>query len=241
MGKTLLLTRPEEQAKSFAGLLHSNVSRDISCLISPLLKIEPTDAAPRLKNHQAVLFSSANGVRVMINHFGIFPRIPCFCVGDKTSAVAREFGCNAYSAKGNADDLIKLIDTVLTPADGRLLYVRGQKTIGDIGPRLQALGYDVEEIVAYDQIRETMTTEAASAMEGGRIDLIPLFSPMTAEYLMDEVSRNSQWATDHVDVICLSPKIARNIEQSRFRSVSSVETPTSAAMLSGISRLIRPN
>ena len=86
-GPTLLITRPEEDARLFA---EEAEAIGFAPVFEPLLRIEPLQA-PQLPDSavQAVLFTSANGVRAFINAYGGLG-CPAYAVGDATARAARD-------------------------------------------------------------------------------------------------------------------------------------------------------
>ena len=239
MASTILLTRPAPQSLAYAQTLEDMFRDRIRCVTSPLLEIAPTGAAPKLDGVQAVLFTSANGVRTLSKLNTIKPAIPCFCVGDKTAMEARGLGCEAFSAKGGADELVQLASTILTPAGGPILYIRGKMATGDIAQKLTSQGFSVDEHIIYEQVPLTLTDLARDLFEKEKIDILPLFSPMTAKLLADEITNHPEWRLDNIDAICLSANVRNQVNGLAFRSLSTVETPTADAMSSAIAGLLR--
>ena len=206
---------------------------------SPLLQIVSTGVAPPQTGAQAVLFTSANGVREFSKLLTTKAHIPCFCVGDKTSAEAREHGFTAFSAKGGADDLIALVTAVLNPADGPILYLHGKIVTGDITEQLVKKGFTVNDHVIYEQVPQTLTDEARDLFANGSLHILPLFSPMTAKILAAEITAHPDWKLDHIDAICLSENVRKQVSGLEFQSLTTVATPTADAMSSAIAVLLR--
>src|SRR3546814_4295578 len=103
----ILVTRPREDA---AGLVTALTARGHAVLLEPLLAIVPRDAVDWPEGHQqaqALLVSSANGVRA-------FARadsrrgLPVYAVGDASAAAARQCGFDRVeSAAGDVHDLAR--------------------------------------------------------------------------------------------------------------------------------------
>src|SRR4051812_16935975 len=91
-----------------------------------------------LTNVQAVLFTSANGVRA----FAAAERrrdIPAFAVGEATAAAARLAGFTTVdTAGGDVAALADLVRERLTPARGALLHAAGSAVAGDLSGVLGA-------------------------------------------------------------------------------------------------------
>src|SRR5579885_1709266 len=126
----VLITRPREEAEALAAEL---VARGFECLVEPLLDIRPAaTAAMPLDGVQALLFTSANGVRAYAAREGRRD-LPVFAVGDRTAEVARGLGfAKIESAQGALPELAELVRTRLDPAKGALLHAAGATVKGDL-------------------------------------------------------------------------------------------------------------
>src|SRR4029077_14003244 len=143
-----LVTRPREEALSLAAAL---AGRGIDAIIEPMMEVHYSSAAvPDLANVQAVLCTSANGVRALARITRERDR-PLLTVGDATASRARAEGfTNVASAGGNITDLVRLAVTRLRPQGGRLLHSAGEVVAGDLSAALRAQGFSSERIVLYD-------------------------------------------------------------------------------------------
>ena len=67
MTKRALVTRPREEAEELAAAL---AARGLEALVEPLMEVHYQAAAPDLEGVQAVLCTSANGVRALARASG---------------------------------------------------------------------------------------------------------------------------------------------------------------------------
>src|SRR5882757_8597644 len=89
LGRRALVTRPRAEAAALAEAL---AARGIEAIVEPLLDIHYRDEpAPDLAGVQAVLCTSANGVRALAR-LSRGRKVPIFAVGEATAARAREEG-----------------------------------------------------------------------------------------------------------------------------------------------------
>lgn len=227
--KTLLLTRPALQSEKCATNIEEMFPERFRFLISPLLDISGVGTLPDLKPFQAIIFTSANGVRQFIEKGGR-TKIPCVCVGDRTTATAREHGLDGYSAKGSADDLVRLAGQVLNPTAGPLLYIRGKQAAGDIASRLNSLGFSLEELTLYRQNPRHLTLKVEREFATGKVDVLPIYSPMTASLLADTIKKNPDWPLENISVICISRNVEKQLVDLKFGKVRLAETPSQDAM-----------
>jgi uroporphyrinogen-III synthase len=171
-----LVTRPRAEAETLAALL---ARRGIDAIIEPMIEIVETSAAPlRLAGVQAILCTSANGVRALARTSTAHD-IPVFAVGDATASAARAAGfCAVDSAGGDVDDLARLVTRRLQPAAGRLVHVAGSEVAGDLAGALGAAGFAVERAVLYEaRAMEALSPATARMIDRREIDLALFFSP----------------------------------------------------------------
>src|SRR5436853_60402 len=116
-----------------AGPAAALASSGIAPLLEPMLDIHYRDApAPDLAGVQAILCTSANGVRALAR---LSPERGCalLAVGESTAGRARAEGfLQIESAGGNVADLARLVRRRLWPDQGRLLHVAGTEIAGDL-------------------------------------------------------------------------------------------------------------
>src|SRR5438046_10587398 len=124
LGRRALVTRPRAEAMVLAEAL---ATRGIEAIVEPLLDILYRDEpAPDLAGVQAVLCTSANGVRALARRSGE-RGIALFAVGEATAARARAEGFSHIdSAGGDVDDLARLAYERLAPQAGRSVPVGGR-------------------------------------------------------------------------------------------------------------------
>src|SRR5262245_34044162 len=137
----ILITRPQEDSALLAEKLKA---RGHDILIEPMLQIRlRQDVKIDLSGVQAVLFTSANGVRAFA---AIEKRrdLLALAVGDTTAAAARGAGfTQVESAGGNVGDLDRLVQARLKPEGGALLHVAASVVAGDLAGLLGKAGFEV--------------------------------------------------------------------------------------------------
>jgi uroporphyrinogen-III synthase len=175
-----LVTRPREEAESLASAL---AARGVVSVIQPMMEVHyRAPRAPDLADVQAILCTSANGVRALARIIGERDR-PLLAVGDATAARARAEGfTDVASAGGSIDDLIRLAALRLRPQDGWLLHVAGEIVAGDLTGSLRAHGFTIERSILYEtRPVEALSLSVVRALRSGMIDFALFFSPRTAE------------------------------------------------------------
>jgi len=235
-----LITRPRDEAEALAALL---ARRGIDALVEPMIEIvERSGARPNLTGVQAILCTSANGVRALSGATGE-RGVPVFAVGDATAREAQAAGFRLVeSAGGNVDDLARLVSRRLRPADGKLLHAAGSDVAGDLAALLGAAGFTVERAVLYEaRAAEALTPATAQAIDDGGIDLALFFSPRTAG-IFARLVKAAGVAGGLASTVAVSISRAADTALGNlpFRERAVAAAPTQAALLGLIGELAVP-
>ena len=230
-GKTLLLTRPAAQSRAFSEDIAAQFP-DIRCIISPLIGITFDGELPELSGFNALVFTSANGVRAFVAAGGE-SGLRSFCVGPRTMAEARAAGLDAVSAEGNVKAVSGLLQEKL-PAGAKVLHVCGEHVAGKLDPE----GVTVERSVLYRQPVLPLTVEAQAMLSGGEVDAVTLFSPRTAEILADSFARNPEWPHESPVPLCLSANVAAKLHNSGLQHAKIAKAPNRDEMLALIGEIL---
>ncbi len=236
----ILITRPKEDADTFAATL---VARGIDVTVEPLLSIQPV-IAPQidLDGVQAILFTSANGVRCFA---AASPRrdLKVFAVGDASATSAREFGFGSVeSAAGDVGSLASLVADRVKASDGALLHAAGSSLAGDLKSQLETAGYTVRRVSLYDAVPASeLSSSTLMNLRLGGIDAIALFSPRSARtfvQLWRQTERSGaeqpgakRMGLAQVTALCLSAAVAREVADLDWRRVEIAAAPDSASLL----------
>ena len=237
-GLRALVTRPLGEAESLAEAL---AARGIDAIIEPLLEIHyRSEPAPDLAGVQAVLCTSANGVRALARLTGE-RAVPLFAVGEASAARARAEGfARVESAGGSLADLIGLARDRLRPNEGRLLHVAGSTLAGDLAGALRAEGFAVDRAVLYEA-RPAAGLSAASvrALDAGIVDFALFFSPRTALIFVRLAERAGiAEAIGAVSAISISAAADAALEPLRFRERHIAERPDQHSLLMALDRVL---
>ena len=232
-----LVTRPAEDS---ADLLRELESRGVSALVEPLLTIKAKDGVViDTDGVQALLFTSANGAR----NFAVSSSVrdlPAFAVGDATAETLRRLGfTKVESARGDVEDLERLVRRRLDPTRGKLLHAAGSSVAGDLAGRLARAGFAVDRVHLYDaEPAEDLSDIARAEIAAGKIDWVLVFSPRTAAALANVIERAGlQDRAQRMTLIALSDAAAK-AAKLRFKHVAVAAEPTQAAMLHTVEGLM---
>jgi uroporphyrinogen-III synthase len=225
-----LITRPQEDAADLAAAL---TARGIEPLVEPLLQIKRIEGAKvDLDNVQALLFTSANGVRAFAALSGNRD-LPAYTVGDGSAAAAAAAGfSHIESAGGDVNALASLAGDRLKPQDGVLFHAAGSVTAGDLATTLEQAGFTVRRVPLYQAEAATSLSPATRMnLTLGGIDLILLFSPRTAATFGALWRQAGSPNLDRVCAICLSAAVAREVGELPWRDVFIAERPDLPSLL----------
>jgi uroporphyrinogen-III synthase len=229
-----LVTRPRAEAESLAEAL---AARGIDAIIEPLLEIHyRNEPAPDLAGVQAILCTSANGVRALarLSHKRA---VPLFAVGEASAARARDAGfTRVESAGGSLADLASLARDRLHPDEGRLLHVAGSDMAGDLAGALRADGFAVDRAVLYEARPATgLGPACVRALNEGIVDFALFFSPRTAAIFVRLADRAGvAEALGSVTAISISAAADAALATLRFRERHIAERPDQPRLLAAV-------
>jgi uroporphyrinogen-III synthase len=233
-----LVTRPRAEAAELAEAL---AQRGIAAIIEPLLEIHYRGApAPDLAGVQAILCTSANGVRALARLSGE-RAVKLFAVGDSTAARARDEGfARVESAGGSLGDLARLVRDRLDPASGRLLHVTGDVMAGDLAGALRADGFAVDRAVLYEAHPAAgLGAACVRALAEGIVDFALFFSPRTAAIFARLADRAGlAQAIGGVTALSLSAAVEEGLGALSFRARHIAQRPDQPSLLAALDRVL---
>lgn len=223
----LLLTRPQPAADRFLDMVQRARGAPVTAVVSPVVEIRPRPVSLELGPGDGVILASRNALRSAGVTGG---GRTAWCVGDATAEAARAVGFAARSAQGSADDLLQLVASE-APV-GRLVFLRGAQSAGDIAARLRAAGRQVDEVVVYDQAPVSLNAEARALLAGQDPVVVPLFSPRSARFLAEQGPFSAP-----LDVVAISRAAAAEWTLPA-RSLAVAERPDAPAMCRAVTALL---
>ena len=233
-----LVTRPRAEATALAEALDR---RGIEALIESLLDIYYRDEPPPdLAGVQAILCTSANGVRALARLSGE-RGAALFAVGEATAARARDAGfARVESAGGNLEDLARLVRQRLRPEGGRLLHVAGSDVAGDLAGLLRDAGFAIDRAVLYEaRPVAALSAPIVAALQNGFVDFALFFSPRTAAVfarLAEQAGVNA--ALRGVTAVSISVAADGSLGDVAFRRRLIAEKPDQQGLLIALDRLL---
>lgn len=229
----VLVTRPEEDAETFAAALR-DLGHDVS--LCPLLVVEAVPAALNLAGVQALIATSRNAIRGLVEGLSIDAArlLPIVTVGPGTAALARDVGFETVIAgPATAHDLASVIPAHFRPEAGALLHLTGDKLAFDLKGALEAQGFSVRQTTVYRTRAATALPVAVTrAIAGGTLDAVTLMSPRTAATFVDlAVSAGLSEPARALSYYCLSEAVAAALTPLAPPKVVVSALPNSQEML----------
>lgn len=222
----VLVTRPLEDGAAIAARLAQMGHR---ALLAPLLTPHfPDGPEPDFRDVQAVLVTSANGVRALIRRTARRDLI-IFAVGPQTAGEAQAAGfAQVRNADGDAKALAEATARWTTPDKGVLLHVCGAEAPGTLADTLAGLGFTVRRAVLYQvDAADVLPGPAQQALCDGALDAVQFFSPRSARIFCDLAA---DFPTQALIAFCISPVTAKALTLA-FREVRVAAAPNQDALL----------
>lgn len=234
----LLVTRPMPDAAATAERIRQ---MGHEAAVFPLVKPQ---FHPLEGHHDpaAILVTSRSGVRAM----AAWPKARAwrgkrvFAVGAATARAASEAGfLRVIAADGDARSLAVAVMKQVQPTVGPLFYPAGRDRGTHLEETLSFAGYELDVAVAYSMVAvERLDPELVAAITSGRIDGVVVYSPRSAEILVDLISAAGLFGqvADWV-VYALSGEIGQTCRERGFSRISVAEMPREDALIQRLGRL----
>ena len=222
----ILVTRPLEDGQEIAVRL---AEQGHVALLAPLLTPRFEDGPELdLEGVEAVLATSANGIRALVRRTGRRD-ISIFAVGPKTTEEAQKSG---FTEVRNADGDAKALAEAATrwaARKGVLLHVCGHDAPGTLAENLRLRGFKVQRCALYDIEPATrLPDDARKALQEKALEGAMFFSPRSA--LIFSVLADGL-PTENLTAMCISPATAQALILMSFAQVAVAARPNQGAML----------
>lgn len=224
----IIVTRPDEDAGALKAKL---VGLGHTVILVPLLQIVPRKPVfIRKQPYQAVVATSANGIRMLSGHDEL-KSIRMLTVGPQSLKAAKDAGFrHAEAHGGDLEGLVAHIRKTLQPPNGPILYLSGNETAGDLEGQLRAAGFDCWRTIVYDAVQAKDLGPAEFALRNHEAEAVLLYSPRSARLwtkIVWDAGLIEEAAAAHY--FCLSKNVAATLPKTWSSTVA--KTPDEAAML----------
>ena len=214
------ITRAQADAERTAERVRALGAEAIS---APLITIIPCGYDTNVEDAQALLFTSANGVRAFPDARRLHAK-PVLTVGDATAEAARAAGfSDVRSADGDVGALAALAKAKLHPSGGKLVHIGGDHIAGDLPGKLRAAGFTVERRVAY----AARAALVAPRELLGPLDIVLFHSARAAETFVQLGAPNA----DQLTAACISEAVAQAAGKARWARIIVSPAPRDDALI----------
>ncbi len=241
--KNIVVTRPKEDFERSAEKIRA---LGYNVLHSPMMEFKLLEfELPAIDAFSALIFTSANGVRAVVQsaHFKQLIQLPCYVVGPQSAALAKQYGFKV-NAIGNGD--VKALSlTIASDYQSKnlskaLLHVSGHHQAGNLVDMLAELTIEVERLQAYHMLeighiapKVLGLIEKTGLYEDvEKIDGILLYSARSAKILFKNLAA-AQVLTkiSNIQIYCLSKNIAGCVCKPYLKHIYWVKQPNEDALL----------
>jgi uroporphyrinogen-III synthase len=239
--KTVLVTRPIEEAGKLAKTLGT---RGFRPLIEPLLTVTPLpentpalEAAMALRP-QLILVTSGRAIGLFAEMTNVRD-IPLLAVGSASADHAAALGFPVAGWQETAEALIASVAQDYAPANGRLLYIRGEDITVDIAGGLEAKGFGVDSVILYRATpAQSLSGHCTAEMTKGNVAGALFFSQRTAETYANLVHKHGlKDAHRSMRGLCISEAVAGKLRLLPWHSLHSADKPDMEHMLAAAERI----
>ncbi|MFH1806667.1 MAG: uroporphyrinogen-III synthase [Pseudomonadota bacterium] len=239
MPPLILNTRPVADSE---GLLTALQGYGYRTLSAPMLEIvlTPRTTDIDLSGVQALVFTSANGVRAFVAASDQRD-LPVLSVGDATARMARKAGFDdIQSAGGDIQDLAALITAKIDPHKGALYHPAASQPAGDLAIMLAEAGYEIRRETLYEaQPVNDFSPEVLDALTRHQIDAVLFFSPRTAQSFVKVVAHyKMDAAIRHIQAFCLSQAVKDRLSPLIWQEIHVARQPTQEHLLLTLASVI---
>ncbi|WP_120498133.1 uroporphyrinogen-III synthase [Kiloniella sp. EL199] len=228
---THLVTRPQADQEPFASELRQ-LGREV--YFDAVFDIAFQNSVELdLSDVQAVLFTSANGVRAyQLNSKD--RSLPALCVGESSAEAARKCGFECvYSANGDVSDLAKLVRVKLKTETGVLLHPAASKVAGNLQSDLGQSGYSYRRETLYEATSsQRLLQQTKNLFKERKIKEVSFFSPRSSKVFLSLLSQEKlRSSLEGLTIYCLSQAVAECFDEISGIKLLVSEQPNRADMI----------
>ena len=235
MGK-IWITRPSEDSNY---LFKTLTNKGYDAFVEPLLDITYNEVKIDTENCQAIVFTSANGVRAYVHNKGT-TNLPVYAVGEATATEAKKAGFKSiHISQGDVVFLSETIKEHAKPKDGALYHGAGSVVAKDLSALLSAYKYSVKRQALYNAVPAVnISSTVCNYLKQDLISGVILMSPRTADTFLRTVrTQKLDSYLENVIVFSLSDAVANKLKSLNCKVVVAND-PTQSDIISLIEEYI---
>lgn len=217
-GKTVVVTRPLEQADSFTHLLRE---RGAEAFSFPVIQTVPPDdwtlldqAMEQLADYYGVIFTSVNGVKFFMDRLNQKEKdirelkgVRLYAIGPKTAQAVKDLGIrvDAIPEEFVAESLIEKLGEEQIKGK-RFLLPRAAVARETLPKHLRSMGAYVDVAPAYQTLPPATDTKTlAQKLKNGEIDVISFTASSTVRNFMDLLGEDLKPHLNKTTIACIGP------------------------------------
>ncbi len=228
MKKTILITRPRDQAQRIVSHLEEN---DFNVVVEPTFRVQKANKeyleSLSKRKVEAIILTSGNAAEVAfdaIDIFGLTKDVKVFAVGKKTAEIFLNNGFEnvCIAENSSAEDLKNLIladEELMQKKFPELLYFCGEFVTLDFKRELEIHGLRVEKIPSYRIVEErSFSAEFLNQIKQNlHFDFVLLYSKNSARHFCELVKKHNLLEYfQSSKILCFSEKILFSLRNQGF-------------------------
>lgn len=237
--KKILITRPADVAVKMAERL---LEHRFECVLDPMLVPEPLENVTFMERmaEDGYIFTSPRAVKYfaeIADHF--HHHIPAYCVGPKTSEMARNVGfTNVKDADGGANDLAVLINKNCA-SGARLLHPCGEHVANGFYETLKAANLEVAPLTIYSMAKAPrMQEDALVEIRTDDVFAAVFFSVRTAEAFGALAKEHGiEDCVENMHAVCISDAVADALGGQKWLSMNVADQKTEDGLIKALIKL----
>jgi uroporphyrinogen III methyltransferase/synthase len=253
-GKRVVVTRATEQAQDLTDKLRALGAEVIECpaiSIAPLEDFTELDRAlERLSDYDWVVFTSANGVRAVLDRLEQPGRNAedlrgrkLAAIGPATAAALERAGCEPDFMPDTyvAEAIVEQIGDV---RGLRILLPRADIARKTLAEGLRSGGAHVDEVTAYRTVPGEGSIEMARSLQAGGVDAVTFTSSSTVRYTLEGLESTGLGEERAVEllnragIVCIGPVTAETARQHGLEVASTAQEYTIDGLVDALRRLL---
>ncbi len=181
--KRILITRSKEQARYFSTQIQALGGTSLEV---PLIQfqrvsesvISSAEIEESLPHYEWIVFTSVNGVKYFFEMFDglLSNRIAVVGIKTKSALEALGYTVDMVPERFSAEDLVECFEKV-TPSS--VLLIQGNLARPLLREELSRIGYNVKQIVVYENQLRVPEEKEMTVLKKGQVDLYTFTSPST--------------------------------------------------------------
>ncbi|MGY3718604.1 uroporphyrinogen-III synthase [Sutcliffiella cohnii] len=194
--KRIVITRSKEQAVDFSNRIEQLGGTVITV---PLIQfsfpkkvdILQNELAANVQNADVIVFTSVNGVDFFHKLYNRKINAQIAAVGTKTRKALQNIGLETTMMPNffTAEHLVETLKEHV-PLHKSILLIQGNLARPVLREQLQSLGYNVKQMIVYENKVDEQGVEALEQLKKDSVDMITFTSPSTVHSFLSRINQN---------------------------------------------------